>query len=191
MFANGVVLIFHPLSWISAVLNLVVSSLCGATRIQTTEPFSIEMQLRIIERYRVTYVENVPYDVKLILESGKMEKSDLSSLKHMPTIGKYCCKSTNKLNRILTSYYKSIGYKAPMSILEEFNSRLPNGNIHNLYGMTEMCDVSLDFPGFSGKETVGRLVNGVTVKVVDENGNRCGLNVNGEICVKKNSCSVS
>lgn len=162
MFVNGVCLIFYPLSWISAVLNLIVSSLCGATRILTTEAFSIEMQLRIIEKYKVTYVENVPYDIKLILESGMMEKTDLTSLKHMPTIG----------------------YKAPLAILKEFNDKLPNGNIHNLYGMTEMCDVALDFPKFSGKETVGRLVNGVTVKVVDDNGNRLGLNVNGEICVK-------
>lgn len=114
MFVNGVILVFYPLSWISAVLNLVVSSLCGATRIQTTETFSIEMQLRIIEKYRVTYVENVPYDIKQILDSGLMAKTDLSSLKHMPTIG----------------------YKAPLSILKEFNALLPNGNIHNLYGMT-------------------------------------------------------
>lgn len=162
MFANGVILVFYPLSWISAVLNLIVSTLCGATRVQTTESFSIDMQLRIIEKYKVTYVENVPYDVKLILESGKMATTDLSSLKHMPTIG----------------------YKAPLAILKEFNDKLPNGNIHNLYGMTEMCDVSLDFPKFSGRETVGKLVNGVTVKVVDDKGNRCGINVNGEICVK-------
>lgn len=162
MFVNGVCLIFYPLSWISAVLNLIVSSLCGATRILTTEVFSIEMQLRIIEKYKVSYVENVPYDVKLILESGMMAKTDLSCLKHMPTIG----------------------YKAPLSILKEFNDKLPKGNIHSLYGMTEMCDVSLDFPKFSGNESVGRLVNGVTVKVVDDKGNRCGLNENGEILIK-------
>lgn len=162
MFVNGVILIFYPLSWISAVLNLMVGTLCGSTRILSNKPFSIETQLGIIEKYKVTYVENVPYDVKLILESGMMTKTDLSSLKHMPTIG----------------------YKAPLSILKEFNELMPNGNIHNLYGMTELCDVSLDYPKFSGRETVGRLVNGVTVKVVDDNGNRCGLNQNGEICVK-------
>lgn len=43
--------------------------------------------------------------------------------------------------------------------------------LNNSYlGLTEIGVVSIDFPKFSGKQTVGRLVNGVTVKIVDEIG---------------------
>lgn len=51
-------------------------------------------------------------------------------------------------------------------------------------GLTELGTVSIDFPKFSGTQTVGRLTNGVAVKIIDQTGKRCGSNVHGEICVK-------
>lgn len=44
--------------------------------------------------------------------------------------------------------------------------------------------VAADFPNYTDKDTVGRLVNGFTVKIIDEDGNRCGIDVDGEICIK-------
>lgn len=73
----------------------------------------------------------------------------------------------------------------PLSIAHEFNSYLPNGSVNTGYGLTEVgYNVSVDFPHFSGKDTVGRLVSGYTVKIVDDQGNRCGVGVSGEICIK-------
>lgn len=162
MFSNAITYNSSSVAWVSGLFTLIVGTICGAQRIQSTDEPTLELELRLIEKYKVTYVENVPYDLMELLEGELLPKYDLSSLKHMVVIG----------------------YKAPLSPLKEFNDKLSNGTVHNLYGMSELGDVSIDFPVFSGKDSVGRLVNGVTVKVIDEKGNRCGLNKNGEICVK-------
>lgn len=44
--------------------------------------------------------------------------------------------------------------------------------------------MSFDYPKFTEKDTVGQLVNGAKIKIIDEKGNRCGIDVEGEICVK-------
>lgn len=36
----------------------------------------------------------------------------------------------------------------------------------------------------SGKDTIGQLRTGYTLKIIDENGNRCGIDMNGEFCIK-------
>lgn len=160
--SNGIVFNSSSLGWVSGLITLLASLICGSTRIQTAEEFTIEMQLRLIEKFKITYVKNVPAHLMQMLESDVLPNNDLSSLKHMSIIG----------------------YRAPMSIFEELNSHLPNACIHNAYGLSELGTVSMNFPKFSGKETVGRLVNGVTVKIIDETGKRCDRNVNGEICIK-------
>lgn len=64
------------------------------------------------------------------------------------------------------------------------NSYLPNGNVHIDYGATELGGVSFDYPKFTEKDAVGQLVNGVSIKIIDDQGNRCGIDVEGEICAK-------
>lgn len=138
MFGNAVVYNSSPISWISGLITLLVSTICGALRIQSTQEPTLELELRLIEKYKVTYVENVPLDLMELLKGDLLPKYNLSSLKHLAVVG----------------------YKAPLSLLKEFNAHLPNGNVHNLYGMSELGDISIDFPTFSGKDTVGRLVSG-------------------------------
>lgn len=111
MFANGVIFISSHPSWIPGILNLVLGIKCGSTRIQTRD-FSMHTQMRAIDKYKVTYVENVPYDLREMLDSGRLANIDMTSLKHV----------------MIT------GYKAPLALLKEFNTLLPNGNVHNLYG---------------------------------------------------------
>lgn len=162
MYKNAVVFNPSTLSWIIGVMTVILSTLCGAKRIVSCEEFTIEQQLRLINTYGLTLIDNVPNDIIEMLKSGLLPKTDLSSIRHV-IVG---------------------GYKVPLAILQEFNALLPNGIVHNLYGMTELGDVSIDFPNFSGRDSVGQLVNGIQVKIVDENGERCGINVNGELCVK-------
>lgn len=161
MYKDAVVFNPSTLSWIIGVITVLMCTISGGKRIITCEEFCIEQQLRLINEYKITLIDNVPNDLIEMLKSGLLPRADLSSVRHV-IVG---------------------GYKVPLAILEEFNALLPNGCVHNLYGMTELGDVSID-PGFSGRDSVGRLVNGVTVKIVDENGHRCGINVNGDLCVK-------
>lgn len=162
MYKNGTVLNASSLTHITALLTLLLSTLGGTTRVTTTQKLSVETQIRIAEEYKLTILENDSYDLLLMLKSGLLPKTDLSSIRYM-IIG---------------------GCKIPFSVIHEVNSYLPNGSVINEYGLTEVGAVSMDFPRFSGKDTVGRLVNGVSVKIIDDKGDRCGLNENGEICVK-------
>lgn len=45
-------------------------------------------------------------------------------------------------------------------------------------------NVSVDYPHYSGKDCVGRIVSGYTIKIINEQGNRCGIDEIGEICIK-------
>lgn len=161
-YANGIAFNPNAQCCISGSLTLLLSTIGGATRIINTEDFSLEMEFRIIEKYRVTVVENDSYDVLSMIKSGILSKSDLSSVKHF-IIG---------------------GCRIPFWMREKLNSYLANGNVHNEYGLVELGGIAMDFPFFTKKDTVGRLLNGFIIRIVDENGDICGINVTGELRVK-------
>lgn len=160
--ADDTFICFSSMHWVAGLIFLLMGTINGATRIATTKAFSPE-QMRIIEDYKVTTSYHSAYHLVDILKSGLISRMNLSTVKHM-IVG---------------------GSKLPFDIRKEINSYLPNGSVNLVYGLTEMAGtVAADFPNDSDKDTVGRLVNGFTVKIIDENGNRCGINVDGEICLK-------
>lgn len=118
----------------------------------------------MIEKYRATAVVYCsPIYLIDALKGGHLSKSAMSSVRHMLISGR----------------------RTPSSILQEISSYLPNGHVNNGYGLTEAAAwVTIDYPICSGNETAGRLLNGFMVKIVDGNGDRCGINVEGEICIK-------
>lgn len=133
-----------------------MGTICGGTRIITREEFTPEMQLRIIEEYNATIVENQSFYILEMLKSGLLPKANLTSVKSL----------------------FAGGFKVPDSIMNEFNQYLPNGSVCNAYGITEI--------GYNtGKG--GRITNGFSVKVVDEQNNLCDVDVDGEICIKGRS----
>lgn len=164
--SSDVMLCFSSIYWLSGVIVLIKGTLSGSTRIITTETFSPELQLRLIEDYKVTFALNAPYQLNLLVTNDGFLKSDLSSLK-IQLIG---------------------GGKAPLHLINNLFRHLPNGKILVAYGMSEIAGyVSVhQYPGTFEKETVGKLASGSCVKIVDSQGNRCGINVDGEICMKVN-----
>lgn len=141
-----------------------MGTVCGGTRIITTEEFSPEMQLRIIEQQQATIVENQSFYLLEILKSGLLPHANLSSVKSL----------------------FAGGFKVPDAIMDEFNQYLPNGSVCNAYGLTEIgYNIAIDFPHFTGKG--GRLTNGFSVKVIDEQNNLCDAGIDGEVCIKGRS----
>lgn len=163
IYANGIAFNPNALCCISGTLTILLGTIGGATRIIGTEDFSLEMEFRIIREYKVTVVENDAYDILVMLKSDELQKADLTSVEHW-IIG---------------------GAKVPLDMMKEFNALLPNGCLHNEYGLVELGGIAMDFPGFSGTDTVGRLLDGFLIKIVDDNGNRCGIDMDGEICAKR------
>lgn len=161
--ANDVFFGTSSLYWSTGVSNIILGTINGATRIITSEPISPEMLMRIIEKHKVTVTFFQSFNIIEILKRNLISKANLSSLRHV-FIG---------------------GWKLPLSIVAEFNSYLPNGCVNVGYGMTEIGSwITIDYPKFSGKNSVGRLLNRYAVKIIDEQGNRCGIDTDGEICIK-------
>lgn len=154
---------FSSLNWMIGFVATLLNIFTGATRIITSKPFSPELQSRIIKEHQVTVVAGQSYFVIETLKSGIMCKEDFSSVKHMVLAG----------------------YKLPFSLIEQFNSYLPNGTINHSYGLTETSGfVTADYPKFSHTDSVGQLLNDYSFKIVDNDGNRCGIDTDGEICIK-------
>lgn len=60
---------------------------------------------------------------------------------------------------------------------------LQNADINESYGEIA-TSVSLDYPATFAKGNVGRLADGICVKIIDELDKHCGSNFDGEICIK-------
>lgn len=98
--------------WITGLIFLLMGIINGSTRIATTENFSSELQMRIIEKYKVTTSFHQSYHLVDILKSGLISRTNLSSIKHMVVAGS----------------------KLPFDIRREINSYLPNGCVNLIYG---------------------------------------------------------
>lgn len=162
--SDDVLLCYSPLFWISGLLTLLSGTIKGAKRIITTESFSPELQFRMVKDYKVTYILSPPYHVGLSLKNDRLDSADLSSV---------VCQIVG-------------GSKVPVEMPEQWSKYLKDGNnVSAAYGFSETSGiVTLDYPRSGKKGSNGALCPGFIVKIIDENGKRCGTNVNGEICTK-------
>lgn len=74
-------LCFSSLYWISGLIVLLTGTLFGGTRIITTQVFSPELYLRLIEQYNVTFSFNAPYQIGIVLNHPNLPAANLSTLK--------------------------------------------------------------------------------------------------------------
>lgn len=141
---------------------LLAGTINGATRIITTEAYTPELHLRLIEQYKVTFGLNAPYHLAMLLKSNRLNETDLSSLK----------------------FQFAVGGKCSFNIQSELNLRLPNGKVYAAYGLSESggCMTS----STDNTDSVGQLASFNSIKIVDDHGNRLGIGEDGEICFKTN-----
>lgn len=164
-------LCFSSLHRFSGLATLFRGTLYGATRIITTEHFTPELQLSLIEKYKVTFTFNTPTEIALSVKCDRFHQSDLASLR----------------------YALVVDGPIPLRIKSIFNQRLQQANIHTGFAISDLGSfVAIDFPASAASSlrvdtVVGRLGNGCSVKIIDDRGNRCGANVPGEIFVKMNT----
>lgn len=158
--SSDTLLAFSSLYWLSGWYVLLLGMLNGGTRIITTETYTPELQLRLVEKYKVTFAWNAPHHMVLMLKSDRLHQTNLSSLK----------------------FQLVIGGKTPYQVQTEFNAKLPNGKVYICYGLSETAGIVT--VNVNSKDAVGQLLSCDSVKIVDDDGNRCGINEDGEICVK-------
>lgn len=159
---NDVVFCFVSLYGIGGWVMLLNGTMYGATRIITTKSFDADLQLSLIEKYKVTYSYNPPFQLALMMKSDRLHRTNLSSLKHQLTGGA----------------------KIPVHLKKEVMSKFKNALFYTVYGLSETAggiSASID-----SSDSVGQLYGYCTAKIIDEEGNRCGVGENGEICLKTN-----
>lgn len=135
----------------------------GCCRLVTTESFSVEIMLEMIEEHKVTVFFSASHFLVLALKCEKFYSTDLSSL------------------RVIISS----GSKLSVETAKGISKMLENCKMLVGYGMTEMgglisCkEVDGNYDG-----SLGQLINGMEIKIADENGVRLTINQTGEICAK-------
>lgn len=126
----------------------------------TTQPFSAELMLELIERYKVTVTMTAPSHVSMLLQSPDIHIADLSSLDR----------------------YYATGSVVPDELCKRINKFIPS-NLRVVYGMSEVAGkvASNVIPTRSG--SVGLLMSGMRIRIVNDDNALCGPNEDGEICI--------
>lgn len=162
---DDISLCFSSLYWVTGFNTLIWGTFIGATRVITKQGFSPELELRLIEKYNVSMLINAPYHVSLLLKCDALKTTNLSSVK----------------------YFLFGGGKLGDNVQAEMKEHLPNGQLYNIYGMSEVAGIiSSQLMAPNRTNTAGQLMNGVTAKITDDDGNHCGVGIDGEVCVKLN-----
>lgn len=102
---------------------------------------------------------------------------------HYLTITTKCGEAANYDLSSLRNFYAG-GSRAPLEICNEMKGYLPNGEVHAAYGLSELGTMAAVNMPFSGRDCVGKLSCNIDVKIVDANGERCGIGEDGEVCIK-------
>ena len=148
--------------WTVSVTVIKRSIDCGATRLITAEQLTIKRQLELIEKYKVNILHSTPGILVPCLKYERIHEMDLSSVQ----------------------YIFIYGGKLPMNFILDIKRYFPNVRIYEIYGATEIGQVSLASFDHDGCGNGHRLHPNYIVKIVDDDENRCGPNTVGEIRIK-------
>ncbi len=154
-----------PISHTYGFGNFISSIKIGASIIVLGD-FNRNRVLDLLEEESITIFPAVPFMLDVLAKTFLPEPKDLSSLKLVISAG------APLSERIFHSFYKKYGIYP-----------------RQLYGSSETGVISINLGDDieSTFNSVGRHVNNVEVRIVDENGNKVGVDEVGEIAVKSPS----
>ncbi|KAL5278031.1 hypothetical protein ACFFRR_002961 [Megaselia abdita] len=159
---QDIFLTFSSMYWASGLLGILNAGITGATHLVISEPFSPELALDLIDRYKVTKTLLPPRNIALILNSPDIEKKSLKSLKTV----------------------NCGGAKLPLDIRQRFKKYLnPYCILFFAYGCTETGLIAAAFEERK-LDSTGIVGFNNEIKIVDENGNNLGVGEDGEICMR-------
>jgi non-ribosomal peptide synthetase component E (peptide arylation enzyme) len=158
---RDVMLDYLPVGLNWGYMTLVQAVMAGA-RVVLMERFSAESALALIEKERVTYIPTAPASIVAMLNSPELAKRDLSSLRIVITGGA----------------------SAAVETIKAFQAAVPHAKLIELYGMletgyhafTRLTDDPLKVNG-----TVGRCVDEMGLRILDDDGNDVPFGDVGEI----------
>ena len=159
--ANDVMLDYLPVGLNWGYMTLVQAVMAGA-RVVLMERFSAEGALALIEEERVTYIPTAPASIVAMLNSPALAKHDLRSLRIVITGGA----------------------SAAVETIKAFQAALPHAKLIELYGMLETgyhAFTRLTDDPFKVNGTVGRCVDSMGLRILDDEGREVPYGEVGEI----------
>ncbi|GAB0092213.1 4-coumarate--CoA ligase 1 [Sergentomyia squamirostris] len=158
---NGTMLGFSSLYWLSGMIHLLATTFLGIKRVITTENFTSDLSLNIIQKYKVTHLISPPVQAAKILENKSLIPDSLCSVRE----------------------YILGGSVVPKEIWSKLQTYLKNGCVQIVYGMSEL--------GFASRQnndmstySVGKLGPGFNAKIVDDDNRNLNVDEVGEVCFK-------
>lgn len=154
---------FSTVYWSSGIANILKATYYGATRIITTKPYSPEYFLELIDKYKISHIFASLQQIDSILQNERINSVDLSSVLSLAISGQ----------KISSDKYAVIR--------KNFKNAVP----YDMFGLGELGGAIAISRGFQlSLHSSGQLVNGISVKITDLNGNRLGIGERGRIYVK-------
>lgn len=159
--SNDIFFNMSSLYWQSGSSGLINSLNAGCTRVITTQPFCAKNWFDIIAKYKCTTIFLSPAYIGLAVHSPLIQTADLATVKNFITGGS---KLTEHIQTTMLKY-------------------LPNGQIQNVYGMSEMGGVITRCFNEEKIGSTGCLASDITAKLIDEDGEKVGPGQTGEVCL--------
>ena len=163
---EDVTLLLAPLFHVVGLYSIVPSSVyLGATIVMAPRPDPQEVA-DLMERHRVTNFLAVPTFHHLITSLPDIAERDLSSL-------------------------QMIGYSGspmPSRTIEKLNTLFPHARLHNFFGLTETISLTHITPSdaaWSHRESIGKVIPDVGMKIMREDGKKCGENEVGLLHIRR------
>ncbi|ALC47344.1 CG11453 [Drosophila busckii] len=151
---------FSTIDWAPGLFNMLYSCCHGSTRIITDRAYTPEYLLQLVEKYKVTLLTLSPQQVASLVKAPTLSKQRLASVRFISIGGGNC-------------------YVVNLLKLQEF---LLNGQISYGYALTECGGVAANM-GVARPSSVGKLVPGIKLKLLDDAGRSLGHGETGEILV--------
>lgn len=149
-------------SWMGAMIFLLPGACKGFTRVITNEPFTPDLMIKIMEKYKVNLILTNPLLLLKVISSQRFSEANFKNLK----------------------YILSAGSMLPSSIKEEFIKQHPNVVIINSYSLTELTLCVAMTHLILPDGVVGPLQAGIIARIVDSENNSLGPNQIGTLLVK-------
>ncbi|EDW16083.1 4-coumarate--CoA ligase 1 [Drosophila mojavensis] len=150
------------LDWVTGLLTTVTSGVYSTKRIIADNPFDPAHLLQIIAEHKVTWLIQAPSHLAMIANCPEFEKADLLSIRT----------------------YLYGGGRCSLEAQHKIRSRLRNDCMHLAYGFTEVGSAVSKNDHFDKKpNSVGRVMDGFKLKIIDDQGKPLGPNEVGEVCV--------
>ncbi|XP_037944667.1 4-coumarate--CoA ligase 1-like [Teleopsis dalmanni] len=158
--AQDVLLAFNTIDWAPGMFSMLFSCGHGSTRIITDKPYSPDYLLELVKKYKISILTLSPQHVSRLIKCSLVTAEKLNSIRFL-SIGGGNCYVPNllKLQALLNAGFVSYGY-----------------------ALTECGGVSANM-GTNKPSSVGKLVPGIKLKILDEAGRSLGYGETGEILV--------